>query len=193
MFDVLLDGEWLSVEEVNSLADTYNIPRPKYFGKFAEPTMEQLKSFVGQSDLGKDGEGIVIKNIDFVNVFGDHSYAKIVTEKFKELNGVTFGGNNKHSDTYMEMWVVNKFMSLARVEKIMNKLQPTVDRRLDMQHLPMIMGACYHDMLTEEVWDIQKKARKLDFVALQRISYAKAKQIFIDIINDSVSVADRKN
>ncbi|HRF70617.1 MAG TPA: RNA ligase family protein [Candidatus Pelethenecus sp.] len=195
MFDIFDKNKnrWLNTEEVNHITDTYGIFRPKYFGVFVNPTIEELKEMVGVSDLGKDGEGIVIKNRAFINKFGDNECAKIVTEKFKELNGVVFGGNNKHSDTYWEMWVVNKFMTLSRVQKIINKLQPTIDRRLDMQHLPMIMGACYHDMLTEEIWDIQKKAKKIDFTALQRISYAKAKQIFIDIINDSISVADRKN
>lgn len=195
MFDIFntVTGKWYDTEAVNSFADTYNIPRPKFFGLFENPDIDMLKSFVGKSELGQDGEGIVIKNRLFVDKFGDNQSAKIVTEKFKELNGVTFGGNNKHSDTYMEMWVVNKFMTLSRVEKIMHKLQPTIDKRLDMEHLPMVMGACYHDMITEEIWDIQKKARKLDLVALQRISYAKAKQIFVDIINDSISVADRNN
>lgn len=194
MFDIMDDNDkFLTTDEVDMIAKKYGIPHPKLFGIFENPTVEQLQKFVGVSELGKDGEGIVIKNFDFVNKFGDLQYAKIVTQKFKELNGVTFGGNNKHSDTYNEMYVVNKYMTLPRVQKIMNKIQPTIDERLDMKHIPRIMESAYHDMLTEEVWDIQKKSRKIDFGALQRLCYAKAKQIFIDIINDSVSVADRQN
>lgn len=194
LFDILdSDGVWLPTESVNMLADTFGIPRPQYFGEFENPTVEQLIAYVGQSELGKDGEGIVIKNREFKDKFGDNHSAKIVTENFKELNGVTFGGNNKHSDTYMEIYIMNKYMTLPRVQKIMNKLQPTVDKRLDMEHLPMIMNASYHDLMTEEIWDIQKKAQKLDLTALKRVCFAKAKQIFIDIINDSISVADRIN
>lgn len=194
LFDIMMpDGTWFATEDVEKIAQTYGIPYPKSFGKWNNPTVEALMEWVGVSDLGKNGEGIVIKNPGFKNQFGDHAYAKIVTENFKELNGVTFGGNNKHSDTYQEMYIVNKFMTLARVQKVMNKLEPTLDKRFDMEHVPMIMNASYHDMLTEEIWDIQKKAQKIDLIALKRISFAKAKQIFVDIINDSISVADRQN
>lgn len=193
LFDILVNDSWVSTEQVNAIAEMYGIPRPKYFGEFTKPTVEQLTAFVGQSELGKDGEGIVIKNRVFIDKFGNNQSAKIVTENFKELNGVTFGGNNKHSDTYMEIYIMNKYMTLPRVQKIMNKLQPTVDKRLDMEHLPMIMNASYHDMLTEEIWDIQKKADAISFHALKRVCSAKAKQIFVDIINDSISVADRVN
>jgi RNA ligase-like protein len=193
LFDILVDGEFMETDMVNYYANMYDIPHPQFFGNFENISVERLKEFVGQTTLGKDGEGIVIKNRKFVDKFGNNHCAKIVTENFKELNGVTFGGNNKHSDVYMEMYIVNKYMTLPRIEKIMHKMQPMVDKRLDMEHLPMIMGAAYHDMLTEEIWEIAKKADVVSFKALRRVCYAKAKQIFVDIINDQVSVADRSN
>ena len=193
MFDIQLrDDEkspFMIQSKVAELAEKYGIPYPQIFGEFKNPKVEDLQKFVGLTNLGKDGEGIVIKNVNFVNKFGDVQYAKIVTQKFKELNGVVFGGNNKHSDSYWEMYIVNKYMTLPRVQKIMNKLQQTIDERLYMKHIPMIINASYHDMLTEEIWDISKKAKKIDFDVLKRISFAKAKQIYVDIINNSLSVA----
>lgn len=197
LFDILIhtdDGDmWDSEEDVRQLGLTYDIPTVPFHGAFENPTIEALQEFVGRSEFGDRGEGIVIKNYSFRNGFGDMCFAKIVTEEFKEDNAVTFGGNNKFSDTYHEMWVVNKFMTLARIQKIMNKIQPEVNEKLDMKHIPRIMGTAYHDMLVEEIWEIANKVPKLDFKALKRCSDKKAKQIFVDILNDSVSIADRKN
>jgi hypothetical protein len=179
-------------ESVQKIGEVFGIETVPLLGKFENPTVEQLTALMGTSAFGDRGEGIVIKNFDFVSKFGDLEYAKIVTESFKEDNGVVFGGNNKHSDTYWEMYVVNKYMTLARIQKIMAKIQPEVNRKLDMQHIPRVMGMAYHDMITEEAWEIANKVASLDFKTLKRVSDKKSKQIFVDILNDSISVADQK-
>lgn len=195
LFDIYHNDahEWFDLEHVKEVASDFGIDAVPFHGYFENPTIEQLTAFVGKTEFGDRGEGIVIKNLDFVNSFGDMCYAKIVTESFKEDNGVAFGGNNKHSDTYNEMYVVNKYMTLARVKKVMDKIQPQVNEKLDMKHIPRIIATCYHDMLTEEIWDIQGRIHKIDFITLKRISDKKAKQVFVDIINDDVSVHDQQN
>lgn len=199
LFDILVDGEyegervkgrWLTIDEVSMLADRYGIDAPKLFDVVENPSIDHLNSFVGKTELGDKGEGIVIKNFDFVNKFGACEYAKIVTESFKEENAVTFGGNNKHSDTYWEMYVCNKYMTLGRVQKVVDKIQPTVDEKLGMKHIPRILGTCYHDLITEEIWEIAKKVPRIDFKVLQRVCYKKARQVYVDILNDNISVAD---
>lgn len=185
--------EFWSMFAVDQLANDYDLLTPFYHGHFTNPTVEQLTNFVGHSALGDRGEGIVLKNPLFRDKFGNHNYAKIVSESFKEDNGVTFGGNNKHSDTYWEMYIVNKYMTLARIEKIMNKIQPLIDKKLDMEHIPRISNTAYHDMLTEEIWEIAGKVGSVDFNALKRVATKKAIQIYKDLLTGDVSVADRKN
>lgn len=199
LFDVTLKGDgeeeepFAIQEEVETAAKVYGLKYPQIFGVFENPTEEMLQQFVGKTSLGEEGEGIVIKNMDHVDKFGNHCYAKMVTQKFIEGNSITFGGNNKHSDTYWEMYVVNKYMTLARVEKIMHKLQPIIDKRLDMEHIPRVSNTAYHDMLTEEIWEIAKKADKVSFRQLSRIATKKAIQIYKDLLTGDVSVADRQN
>jgi len=176
--------------DVRDYAKHYGIRTPNYHGMITNPTEEQLMEFVGKSTIGVEGEGIVLKNEEFIDKFGDNTYAKIVTQNFKENNGITFGGNNKHSDTYHEMWVVNKFMTLARVQKIMQKLQPLEEKKLDLEHIPRIINTAYHDMLTEEIWAIAKKVPALDFKRLCNLSHKKAIQIYKDILLGTISVAD---
>lgn len=197
LFDMTyrLDGDeaesFYSKEEVHNVAEKYGFKTPTYHGTLTNPRTQELMEWVGKSTLGEKGEGIVIKNHTFRDKFGSHNYAKIVTESFKEDNGITFGGNNKHSDTYWEMYVVNKYMTLARVEKIMNKLQPLVDKRLDIEHIPRVSSSAYYDMLTEEIWEVSRKVTSLNFKTLQRVATKKAIQIYKDILIGDISVADK--
>lgn len=192
MFDIWDGEKYISTTEVQAIGELFKINTVPYHGAFTSPTIAQLNEFVGKTTFGDRGEGVVLKNFDFINGFGDREFAKIVTESFKEDNGITFGGNNKHSDTYHEMYVVNKYMTLTRVKKIMDKVQPEINKKLDMEHIPRIIHTAYHDMITEEIWDIQNDVPALDFKALKRVATKKAKQIFVDIINEDVSVADQK-
>lgn len=193
LFDIWTGDGYVPQDWIRTIGAQYSIDTVPHHGIFENPTVEQLMEYVGKSEFGDRGEGVVIKNPGFVNTFGDNVFAKIVTESFKEDNAVTFGGNNKHSETYWEVYVVNKYISLARVEKIMHKIQPLIDEKLDLKHIPRITGTVYHDMWQEEGFAIAKDIPKLDFRALQRIANKKTIQIYKDIIMDSISVADRKN
>lgn len=98
---------WFTQDSVKNIADNLGLEYPFIFatGKLTE---EAIKEFVGKSNIAPAGEGVVLKSVGWKNKFGDHVYAKVVHQKFKESNAIVFGGNNKHSDTYWEMYVVNK-------------------------------------------------------------------------------------
>ena len=182
--------EWATQEEVESEAEFLGLQYPRVFakGKF---TVDEIKEFVGKSFIAPAGEGVVLKSPGFINKFGDQVYAKVVHEKFKESNAVVFGGNNKHSETYWEMYIVNKYCTTARVQKIMQKLEPELGR-LGMEHTGRVAQTCYHDMVTEEIWEIQAKVKAVDFPTLKRLASKKFIQIFHDILNNSMSIADKE-
>ena len=183
LFDVLRpDGKWASPMEVQAMALEYGINHPKHLATLIDPTYEQLKEYVGQTSLGDRGEGIVIKNADFINTFGDRAHAKVVSESFKEDNGVAFNSNDKYADHYWELYIANKYITMARVQKIINKLQPVINERLDMKHIPRICESVYHDMITEDMYEIQKKAVSVTFKALQRICFKKAKAHYVQYL-----------
>lgn len=202
LFDITLREPNLSEDErevfwprreVAQIAEMYGFKTPQYHGSWTDPTEDDMKTIqglAGLSALGEEGEGVVLKNEDFRDKFGNHNHAKIVTEKFKENNGITFGGNNKFSDTYWEMYIVNKYMTLARIEKVMHKLQPQIDEKLDLKHIPRITQTAYHDMLTEEIWEISKKVGDVNFKSLKRVALKKAVQIYKDLLTGDISVAD---
>lgn len=197
LFDIWVEAgeesEWKTEADVMHLAKAYNIQTVPMWGSFENPTPEVLKEFVGKTEFGDRGEGVVIKNYDYRNKFGDCVFAKLVSNEFMEDNAVVFGGNNKFAKTYYELWAVNKYMTLARVQKVMNKIQPEVNEKLDMKHIPRICNTCYHDLITEEMWEIQSKVPAIDFKDFRRLAFKKAKAIFIDILNDDISIAFKKD
>src|SRR3990167_347454 len=176
-------------KEVQYLAESFKIDAVPELGTFENPTLQELTALVENqpSVYGKTREGIVLRNPAFTNQFGDKCNAKIVSEGFMEDNGITFGGNNKYSEAYFEQYVSNKYITLERVQKIMNKIQPMIDERLDMKHIPRIMGTVYHDLITEESWEIANKAKAINYNVLKRICGKKIKQVYVSILTDSIS------
>ena len=182
---------FISTTVVHIIARTYNITTPKLYVDFKEVTPEQIEEIAGKSELGKQGEGVVIKRDDFINKWGRHAHAKFVTDEFKESNATAFGGNNKSSTTYGEQKVCNKYMTLPRVKKVMQKILFTLgdDEELEMKHTSRVAGTSYNDMLTEEIWNIQKECNVISFKALARVCSKKAIHMFHDILKGHDSVA----
>lgn len=189
LFDIYSDGGFLSPEDVEVIASEFGIDYIPVICKLKNPEIEELKEYVGKSAYGEKGEGIVIKNMEFINSFGDMCYAKLVSDTFKEKNLLAFNDNDKHAENYNEMYFVNKYMTLARVCKIMDKLQPEINERLDLKHIPRICNSSYHDMLTEEIWEASKKIDGINFKTLKNLAYKKSKMIYMDVLEDQINRA----
>lgn len=189
LFDILEGDEYWPQDSVELVAKDLEVEYPIIYGE-GKFTLEELDEFVDQEWLGSKNEGVVIKPLDFVNKFGDRPYAKRVSQAFKEKNAIVFGGNNKHSETYWEQYVVNKYCTVATLEKNLNKLAPELDERIDKKHTPRVIGMCVHDTWTENAWEIFKKVPKLDFKKLNSIMNRKYVQLFHDKLDESISIAD---
>lgn len=193
LFDVEEVGDVLPFENMYKLAEEYEIPVVHFYGKFENPTLDFIKSLAGQSVLGEKGEGVVVKNLNFKNKFGDVNFGKYVTQEFKEDNGVTFGGNNKFSETYEEMYFVNKLVTLPRVEKITHKLE-SMEGKLSEIHIPRVMGMVFHDVMTEEAHDmanhLAKNGADFNFKKFRELCNKKSKSIFMELLTGDVSVAN---
>lgn len=180
---------WYTIEEVYEVGKKYGIETVQLFGAFENPLPDSLQEFVGKSILGEKGEGIVLKNPAFINKWGDRVCAKVVTQEFKEDNALIFGGNNKHSETYVEMKLVNEAMTMQRIQKIMQKLQPLFEKRLGREQTGRVIEVAYHDMFEEEMWGFVKKHKQIDFAHLENLAKKKAVKIYHDLLDGHVSVA----
>lgn len=191
LFDVL-DGEnYWPQDKVEALAKELEVEYPIVYGR-GKFTLEELDAFVKKEWLGHKNEGVVIKPLDYVNKFGGKPYAKRVSQAFKEQNAIVFGGNDKHSDAYWEQYVVNKYCTIATLDKNLNKLAPIIGERLDKKHTPQIAGTCVHDTWVENAWEIFKKIPALNFKKLNNLMMRKYIQLYHDKLDNSFSVADLK-
>lgn len=179
LYDIEINWERIDIQEVNNLSLSHQIKCPKLWGTLENPTKEELLFYVGKSDVWPIWEWIVIKNPNFINQYGNRVYAKIVWEKFKEENSVVFGNHQRWDN---EMKIVNKYCTLWRVKKIINKLENIFDRWVIKQDTNAIIWMIQNDIITEEAWAISKEWT-IDFKRLKWLISKRRARIFIDFID----------
>lgn len=90
-------------------------------------SFEHLQSFVGRTDLGgmlgdiPTGEGIVVKNVDYRDKWGNQMFVKLVTDKFAEVQKQKPAKDPNRPKTQEEIFA-EMTVTRARVEKLMHKL-----------------------------------------------------------------------
>ena len=133
------------------------------------------------------GEGIVIKNYGWTNKYGRGTFAKIVTNEFKEIHHKEMGAPEIGGQT-LEEKIVDQYVSLTLIDKTEAKIineKATNEMFLDKRDIPQLLQTVWHDLITEELWDILKKNKnpKIDFAYLQRLTMTKVKETRKDIFN----------
>jgi hypothetical protein len=87
---------------------------------------EHLQSYVGKTALGgmlgdtPTGEGIVVKNVDYTDRFGNQIFVKLVTDKFREVQKQKAPKDPKIELTQEQIFV-DQVVTEARVEKFLYK------------------------------------------------------------------------
>ncbi len=127
------------------------------------------------------GEGIVIKNYDFVNRFGNQVWAKIVTNEFKEnhhkeMGAPVLGG------VVLEQTIVDKYVTQAMVDKVHAKIVLAQDG-WHSKCIPQLLNTVFYDLVKEETWNFIKENKNplIDFRALHVYTVAKVKQLRSDL------------
>lgn len=127
------------------------------------------------------GEGVVIKNYDFYNTYHRQTWAKIVTSEFREKHHKEMGAPVKECQS-VEDDIVNAFVTEAFVEKEYSKIV-TENNGWSSKMIPMLLNKVYHELITEEMWNILKKFKNptINFKTLNTFTIAKIKSIKPDI------------
>jgi hypothetical protein len=142
-------------------------------------------TFLVQDGKGT-GEGIVIKNYTFFNKYGRQTWGKLVTNEFKAKHnrdgavtfpdGATLMWPGSVCTDFIEEAIVDDFLTSSLVEKVYAKM--TLDHPWTSKRIPELLGICYHDLVTEELWAALKKHKSptVDFKRLNRFTCAKVKE-----------------
>ena len=179
LFDIEIDWERMNILEVEELAKEHSIYYAEILAILHQPTIEQLQEYVWMCKIknwGKGGEWIVVKNLEYVNKFWNLTYAKIVSDKFKEENSIVFWNTFKWD---VEMKIVDKYLTYGRVLKIINKIEQSENRNLCKWDINQIIWMVQYDIITEEAWKIQK-SWTVDFKRLRWLIGRRTARIAVD-------------
>ena len=114
------------------------------------------------------GEGIVLKNYDYVNRFGHKVWAKIITSEFKERHYKTMGPAIIKGKIEYEDRIIEDFCTPALIMKEFEKIK--LDSGWNSKMIPRLLGTVYHELIKEESWNFVKKYKfpVIDFSLLNR-------------------------
>lgn len=182
VFDVMLNNEYLHYESYKTLLDSYKIEYIPPICIIKNPTYEQLINQLNKASyLIEDGqgygEGIVIKNYDFVNKYGRVTWAKIVTNEFKAKKGKCEPTELK-GVKMVEEEIAEKYVTETLIEKEYSKIV-TENNGWSSKNIPQLLNTVYYCVVKEELWDAIKtfKSPTINFKTLQHFVTTKIKKV----------------
>jgi hypothetical protein len=128
------------------------------------------------------GEGIVIKNYNFVNKYGRTVWAKIVTNEFKERHVHEMGAPEVVGDI-IEARIADKFVTQHLVDKVYAKIINETGDGWHSKMIPRLLHTVYYDLITEEMWEVLKQFKNptINFKLLTGYVTARIKELRKDI------------
>lgn len=181
VFDVCIDDSedemnYLSFDEYQPLLEEFGIDYIPILAKLTNPTIEQLTEIMNQNTyLIKEncgcGEGIVIKNYNYRNKYGNIVWAKMISSEYLDKRSKT--NSEKVNAMPVEVKISHRFATDALIEKEYQKIingdnfDPITERR---RIIPCLLQTVYNSIIEEEMWNIIKdyKNPTIDFKRLQK-------------------------
>lgn len=101
------------------------------------------------------GEGIVIKNYQFVNKYGRQTWAKLVSSDFKSKHIKEMGAPVSSGTKHIEESIVDYFLTDDIIDKVYANI--VNECGWSNKHIPRLLSSVYHDLVKEHSWDFVKK------------------------------------
>ena len=183
LFDVMSPtNELLPYDVYKLICDKFKVEYIPCTLKVMNPTYEILhnhaikNTFLLQEGHGY-GEGIVIKQYGWKNRYGNLTYAKLVTQAFKEAHVKTMGCST-FENRPIEEKIAQEFVTVHLVEKVIAKIRSN-EGTFTAKHIPRLLHTVFHDVITEELWEAIKRHKnpKIDFKLLNQFITKQTKEI----------------
>lgn len=185
VFDVF-DEEaerFLTFDEYAATLDFFNIDYLHPLSIIKNATYENfLKELEKNTVLIEDGkgvgEGVVIKNYDFQNRFGNVVWAKIVTTSFKEKHTKAMGPSIMKGKPMVEQFIVDQYVDQHFVDKVYAKIV-NEEGGWNSKYIPRLLNTVFYDLINEEMWNIVKKTKNptINFKTLNTLMIIQVKQL----------------
>lgn len=186
VFDVTNEDGYLHYDEYSVLLEKYNIDYIPPLCIINNPTYEQLLTQLENNTfLIKDGagagEGIVIKNYNYINKFHRITWAKMVRNEFKTIHrriDVPMIEGRK----VIEGVIVNKYVTQSLLQKEHAKIILEKDG-WSSKYIPMLLGIVYYSLINEECWNFVKENKNptINFKTLQTMCTIKIKELMPEL------------
>ena len=182
-------GEFYEYERYKEILDAYKLDYLPPIAIIKNGTREHYEKCLEKNVfLIKDGmgvgEGIVIKNYVWENKYGSVTWAKIVTNEFKEIHHRGMGAPIIGGQTVEEK-MVDELVTQHFVDKVVAKIliEDDMATQLSKKDIPLLLQTVFYDLVNEETWNFLKKNKnpKIDFAFLQRLTITKVKELRRDI------------
>lgn len=181
VFDVMDGGEHLGYESYREALEYYEIdfipPLCTITNGDYEQFINELKKNTYLIEDGEGfGEGIVIKNYDFVNQYGRTTWAKIVTSEFKENHRKEMGASDIKGKKMVEAEIAEKYVTKALCEKVLAKI--SIEDGFTQRKIPQLLNTVYYDLVNEDCWNFVKefKSPTINFKTLAHFVFIKVKE-----------------
>ena len=156
LFDVygIYTEEYLPFGAVELASVNIGIDLIPVFYKGEFQSLEHIQAFIGKSTLGEFGEGVVVKNYDYRDKYGEQVFTKFVSDEFAEVSKAKKHTIKTNTDPLTEF--INSTLTEARVTKLLHKMvdegQLNEDYAIeDMGTILKHLGsAVYEDIIKEE-------------------------------------------
>lgn len=194
VFDVCLeknqDVEYIPYEIYKPLLEEFNldyIPPLAVLKNPNEETLIKLLEKTGQflvEDGKGNGEGIVIKNYDYYNKYGRQTWAKIVSNEFKETHTKAMGADVTTSQQIIEEKIIEKYCTETFIEKEYSKIV-NEKQGWKSEYIPMLLGRVFTEFIKEETWHFIKEFKypKINFKTLNALVIQKIKETKKELFN----------
>jgi hypothetical protein len=188
VFDVLDrdTGRFVPYDEYYPLLDSLGFDLIPLMATVTNPTEEWLTAQLDKNTFliedGKGyGEGIVVKNYDFISRFGRTNWLKFVRNEFKERHVKEFGVPNVVMSGTMEQALAQEYVTAGRVDKVLEKMRETAP--FNSRRIAELLSRVWNDIIVEEMWNILKDNKNpvIDFKRFQRSVITEIKLVKPDI------------
>ena len=186
IFDVVENNKadeefnYLHYDRYKPLLEKYSLNYIPLISKITNGTYEQFTSqlkhntFLIENSKGV-GEGIVIKNYNFKNKYGRVTWAKLVTNEFKEKHSKEMGGHELEGKKLIEEEIATKYTSKALCDKTLAKIK--LEKDFNSKDIPRLLNTIYYDIIKEETWNFLKEYKNptINFNTLKHFTFQQIK------------------
>lgn len=184
IFDVFNDStqKFLTYDDYKPLLEKYELDYVPCLFTITNPTVDKLiEKLPSNTYLMKDGsgagEGIVVKNYNWSGKFDRITWAKLVTNEFREKHSREMGVSNIEVKASVEEMIIEEFCTEAFIEKEFSKM--TLNEGWSSKRIGELFGRVWHEFVLEETVNFVKKHKNptVNFKVLNNLLIMKVKKV----------------